>query len=166
MDAFIQRPHVPQFMMRSREQVNGEDYEACKKDDPEGITVIEASLGKKLTDHRSWGDILDTVIFKANEGLLLRFQILYSGYMLAKFARILKGGDLPEQDSITLGLTYYRDEKATRTKLLSQWIAQHPADAHLLSLNGEAKPRAADSAIAGYHTTVSAKAESTANIQN
>jgi hypothetical protein len=132
MTITLNRIDVRDFMIRGHHKVQPEDYLACAAADPKGIELIEQALGKELLAFRSWREIFDQVDTSLTDGVLLRLQILYSQYMLAKIKRALKG-ILSSQDEITTGYRYYQEQIPHRHKLLEKWVSHNPQDRHLLA---------------------------------
>lgn len=131
MTITLNRIDIRDFMVRGHHKVEPEDYSACTAADPEGIQAVEKVLGNGLLTFRSWREIFEKVDEASTDGLLLRLQIVYSHYMIAKIKRALKGNVSPH-DEITTGYRYYHDQVALRNKLLEQWVSEHPDDIHLI----------------------------------
>lgn len=131
MSTTLNRTDIRDFMIRRRHKVEPEDYIECASADPKGIDLTEQALGKGLLTYRNWGEIFDQADASCTDGLLLRLQLIYSQYMLAKIKRALRG-EVPAEDQITIGYHYYEDQMKKRHELLEQWVMQHPEDRNLL----------------------------------
>lgn len=143
----LDRIKVGHFMMRALHRVDPTDYASCATDDPEGIRIIEESTQKSLTTFKTWAEIFECVEAKGNDGLLLRLQLVYARYMIAKIMRVMKG-EVPEEDQISLGYQYYVKQLEERISLLRLWVNEHPEDQHLLpKAKSEAATTTQDAAL-------------------